>query len=143
MLDLQASDAASETTSGPNIMPLVDVMLLLLIFFLLASVFARPTLEVDLPDTANSQLQPEQQQQLTFVLDRDGQVFLNKIPIAMTDVQPRITAALTQDPQTPIIVRADKACPFKHFVAVMDAAKGAGATQLVVETTRTRTGEVP
>ena len=55
MLNLSEEQAQRNAVSGPSIMPLLDVMLLLLIFFLLASVFVQPTLEVDLPDAANSE----------------------------------------------------------------------------------------
>jgi biopolymer transport protein ExbD len=141
MLNLSADYPQSSTTTGLNLMPLMDVMMLLLIFFLLASVFARPTLEVDLPAAAHSRPEPERNQQLTISLNREGKIFVNRMPVPLDELPERITQALTRDRNTPVVVRADKECAFAHFVAVMDAAKGAGAAQLIVETTRAVPGE--
>ena len=49
MLNVSDEQAQRSEATGPSLMALLDVMLLLLIFFLLASVFVQPTLEVDLP----------------------------------------------------------------------------------------------
>jgi biopolymer transport protein ExbD len=54
--------------------------------------------------------------------------------VPLDELPERIAQALTRDRHTPVVVRADKGCAFAHFVAVMDAAKGAGAAQLTVET---------
>ena len=67
-------------------------------------------------------------------------MFLNQTPISLPDLQDHLMSALAQDPKRPIVVRADQQSPFARFVAVMDAAKGAGATQIVIET-RTDAGE--
>ena len=136
MLNLSADYTQTSTATGLSLTSLMDVMMLLLIFFLLASVFARPTLEVDLPTAAHSRPEPEHNQQLTISLNREGKIFVNRMPVPLDELPERITQALTRDRNTPVVVRADKECAFAHFVAVMDAAKGVGAAQLIVETTR-------
>lgn len=143
MLNLSDDYPQSRTVSGLNLMPLMDVMMLLLIFFLLASVFARPTLEVDLPEATHSRSEPAHNQQLTISLDREGSIFVNRAPIPLEELPKRITQALMHDSDTPVVVRADKECDFAHFVAVMDAAQGAGATQLIIETSRVVSGAQP
>jgi biopolymer transport protein ExbD len=141
MLNLSADYPQTSTATGLSLTSLMDVMMLLLIFFLLASVFARPTLEVDLPAAAHSRPEPERNQQLTISLNREGKIFVNRMPVPLDELPERITQALTRDRNTPVVVRADKECAFAHFVAVMDAAKGAGAAQLIVETTRAVPGD--
>jgi biopolymer transport protein ExbD len=141
MLNLSADYTQSHPVSGLNLTSLLDVMMLLLIFFLLASVFARPTLEIDLPDAAHSRSEPTHPQQLTISVNREGQIFVNRTPLPLEELAARVTQTLTQDRTTPIVVRADKACAFAHVVAVMDAVKGAGAAQLIVETTMPEPGE--
>jgi biopolymer transport protein ExbD len=54
MLDVSSSQTDASNDPSLNIMPLLDVMLLLLIFFLLASVFIRPTLDFDLPQATQN-----------------------------------------------------------------------------------------
>ena len=134
MLDVSRHNEAAQGGLGSSITPLLDVTLLLLIFFLLTSIFVQPTLEVDLPGATNSDPNLEAHDLVTITVSRDGEVFLNQTPIALPDLQDRLTSALAQDPKRPIVVRADQQSAFARFVSVMDAAKGAGATQIMIET---------
>ncbi len=138
MLNLSEEQARRGGASGPSLMPLLDVMLLLLIFFLLASVFVQPTLEVDLPDAAHSESDPPQNDLLTISVSSDGDVFINKQFVPLEQLQGRIEAAVAADPEVPVMVRADEQSAFRYFVSVMDAVKGAGAVQLTIETQRGR-----
>ena len=133
MLNL-SDEQARQATAGPSLMPLLDVILLLLIFFLLASVFAQPTLEVDLPEAAHSESSVEQDEILSISVSSNGDIFINKALVPLSELQSRIETALQQDQEMPVMVRADKQSAFEHFVKVMDAVKGAGAKQLIIET---------
>ena len=134
MLNLSDEQTRQSPVAGPSLMPLLDVMLLLLIFFLLASVFAQPTLEVDLPEAANSESSVEQNEILSISVSPNGEIFINKTLVPLADLQDRIQDALSQDAEMPVMVRADKQSAFEYFVRVMDAVKGAGAKQLIIET---------
>ena len=72
MLDISTEHTQTRGGPGPNIMPLLDVMLLLLIFFLLASVFIQPTLNVDLPQATNSTQDFRHHKQITIVVTATG-----------------------------------------------------------------------
>jgi biopolymer transport protein ExbD len=109
-------------------------MLLLLIFFLLASVFAQPTLDVDLPEASNSESSVEQNEILSISVSPNGEIFINKTLVSLKDLQGRIEEALSHEAEMPVLVRADRQSAFEHFVNVMDAVKGAGAKQLIIET---------
>ena len=134
MLNVSEEQAQRGESSGPSLMALLDVMLLLLIFFLLASVFVQPTLEVDLPDAENSEAEPPETGLLTISVSSDGDVFINKQFVPIEDLQGRIEVAVAEDPNVPVMVRADEQSAFRYFVNVMDAVKGAGVTQLTIET---------
>jgi biopolymer transport protein ExbD len=134
MLNLSDEQARHSAAAGPSIMPLLDVMLLLLIFFLLASVYVQPTLEVELPEADHSESAVEQNNILTISVSPDGDFFVNQTLVPLPDLQRRIEAALAQDADLPVLVRADKQSAFEYFVKVMDAVKGAGAKQLIIET---------
>ena len=141
MLNTSEEQAQRSVVSGPSLMPLLDVMLLLLIFFLLASVFVQPTLEVDLPDAAHSESDTPQNDILTISVSSNGDVFINKTFVPLEELQGRIEAAVAEDPELPVMVRADEQSAFRYFVKVMDAVKGAGATQLTIETQRAQEEE--
>jgi biopolymer transport protein ExbD len=134
MLDLSTEYTQTRGGPGPNIMPLLDVMLLLLIFFLLASVFIQPTLSVDLPQAANSTQDFSHHKQLTIVVTATGEIRVNDTPVPLPQLQDHLATAMAKNPDLPMLVRADKQSLFEHFVAVMDAVKGAGATELIIET---------
>ena len=136
MLNVSEEQAQHGVTSGLSVMPLLDVMLLLLIFFLLASVFVQPTLEVDLPDAEHSASDVPRNNILTISVSSDGDVFLNKTFFPLEELQGRIEAAVAEDPAVPVMVRADEQSAFRYFVRIMDAVKGAGAAQLTIETQR-------
>ena len=134
MLNVSAEQAQGSEGTGPSLMALLDVMLLLLIFFLLASVFVQPTLEVDLPDAENSEAEPPEIDLLTISVSSDGDVFINKQFVPLEQLQGRIEAAVAEDPEVAVMVRADEQSAFRYFVNVMDAVKGAGVVQLTIET---------
>ncbi len=134
MLDISAEHSQSRSGPSPSLMPLLDVMLLLLIFFLLASVFIQPTLSVDLPQAANSTQDFSHHKQLTIVVTATGEIRVNNTPIPLPQLRDHVRNAVVQNPTLPILVRADKQSLFEHFVAVMDAVKGAGAAELMIET---------
>ena len=134
MLNVSEEHARRSEATGPSLMALLDVMLLLLIFFLLASVFVQPTLEVDLPDAENSEAEPPETGLLTISVSSDGDVFINKQFVPIQELQGRIETAVAADPEVPVMVRADELSAFRYFVNVMDAVKGAGVVQLTIET---------
>ncbi len=138
MLDMSTEHAETRAGSAPNIMPLLDVMLLLLIFFLLASVFVQPTLSVDLPQAANSSQTFEHNKQLTIVVAATGEIRVNNTPVPLAQLRDHIAEAVARNAEIPILVRADKQSMFEYFVAVMDAVKGAGALELRIETRPTK-----
>ena len=134
MLNVSDEQAQRNEGTGPSLMALLDVMLLLLIFFLLASVFVQPTLEVDLPDAENSEPEPPEMGLLTISVSSDGDVFINKQFVPLEQLQGRIETAVAEDPEVAVMVRADEQSAFRYFVNVMDAVKGAGVVQLTIET---------
>ena len=134
MLNVSDEQAQRSEATGPSLMALLDVMLLLLIFFLLASVFVQPTLEVDLPDAENSEPEPPEMGLLTISVSSDGDVFINKQFVPLEQLQGRIETAVAEDPEVAVMVRADELSAFRYFVNVMDAVKGAGVVQLTIET---------
>ena len=134
MLNVSEENAQRSEGTGPSLMALLDVMLLLLIFFLLASVFVQPTLEVDLPDAENSEAEPPETDLLTISVSSDGDVFINKQFVPIEELQGRIETAVAVNPEVPVMVRADEQSAFRYFVNVMDAVKGAGVVQLTIET---------
>ena len=125
-----ASDDSNET--GIDISPLIDCVFILLIFFIVTTVFVEEAgVEVDKPQAASA-VQLEKNSILIAVTSK-GNVVYGGRDIGITGVRP-LVKRLTQKEVMPVIVQADLAVPAGLFVRVIDEAKLAGATKVSVAT---------
>lgn len=108
--------------------PLIDVVFQLLIFFMLASSFLTPMLNLTLP-TANAQDKP-QTERLIVSVDKSGQIFVNAEPVSLDTLQEALARRLSREPTGAVHLRGDEDMPYKLFVQIMDTARQAGARQI-------------
>ncbi|QCU89699.1 biopolymer transporter ExbD [Thiomicrorhabdus sediminis] len=119
---------------GINVIPLIDVMLVLLAVVLMtASFIVKDSLEVDLPETSNSQpyQQPNDTPLVKIVVDKDNQVYIGKTAYNETQLQEFIQ---TLDKTQPVSLEVDKQAQFGSFVAVIDLLKGEQLNNLSILT---------
>jgi biopolymer transport protein ExbD len=116
-LDLRLSSLDED---GLDITPLIDVLFLLLTFFILAATFVAPSLEVRLAQAKNLSSSQSQDHSLTFSIDYQGDIYYEQKKIAAGDLE-KILAA--HNPDTPIIFNIDQEAPFEAFMVVLDEAK--------------------
>ena len=112
-----------------NLIPLIDVLLVIIIFLMLTTTYAKFSgLEINLP-TADASKQAEQPNEVSVAVTAAGQVLVNKTPLAATDVR-SISEALRRaagDRQDPLIViNADAKATHQSVVDIMQAAQTAG-----------------
>lgn len=112
-----------------NLIPMIDVLLVIIIFLMMTTTYAKFSgIEINLP-TADSSKAPEQPNEIDVAVTATGQILVNKSPIAGTDVK-AIAEALQrasggkQDPT--IIINADAKATHQSVVDVMQAAQTAG-----------------
>jgi biopolymer transport protein ExbD/biopolymer transport protein TolR len=115
-----------------NVVPLVDVVLVLLIIFMLTAPIIQSGIEVSVPKTKTvSELTKEL---LVVSINRDQQLFVGSDPININDLGDRLQARI-KDPETAMIyLRADEEVPFGTITRVMDRAKLAGVQHINVVT---------
>ncbi len=116
-----------------NITPLIDVVFLLLIFFMVSTTFQREAeLSIELPEASN-QAQDTQDQKIEVAIDATGRYFVNGRPLVNRQPQ-TIRNALKQAAQgkndTPVVISADANTPHQAVVTVMDAARQLGMLRL-------------
>ncbi len=115
-----------------NVVPLIDVFLVLLVVILLTSSFVvHRVLEVSLPTASQGALPEENHQRVVLVLDAQGNSYWHDEPVSLSEISGRLSA-LPQD--TPIDIRIDKACAFEAVVSVIDLLKALRMTGFSVHT---------
>ena len=119
--------------SEPNVTPLVDVMLVLLIVFMVAAPLLTAGVAVDLPETASSPL-PGQDEPLSVTVGRDGKVYLQESAIAVDQLAARLEAITQRNHDARIFVRGDKDVNYGLVMTVMGAIHAAGFTKVALLT---------
>ena len=109
----------------PDLTPLIDCVFLLLIFFMVTTVFLHTKgLEVDLP--AKSDPVQEQKKDINVLLDDNGRIEIKGEAIEKMALGPRLVLAMDEANNKNIIIQAQPECAQKHVVYVVDTAKGVG-----------------
>jgi biopolymer transport protein ExbD len=119
---------------------LIDVVFLLLIFFMVSTTFERQALlKVDLPEASAVEDRTELPELLELVIDSDGRMFLNDQRLVDSD-EATLRAAIEQivgeDRETPLVLRADRNTPHHFVVTAMDVAAQLGFSNLSIATDR-------
>lgn len=118
-----------------NVVPYIDVMLVLLIIFMITAPIVQQGVEIELPKVAANSLPPEQQEPLILTVSRQGDYYLNvgdKLgdPVASDEVQRRVRIILQQKPQIPVLVRGDKDVDYGSVTTAMVLLQNAGVEKV-------------
>jgi len=115
-----------------EIIPMIDVIFFLLVFFMVStlSMTINRGLPVNLPTAATSQKDVRENVSLTVM--QDGKMFLNKEPVTLQDMGPRVKAALTSDPRLAVVINADGQVLHSTVVDILDELRQAGISGLAI-----------
>jgi len=117
-----------------EITPLVDMVLLLLIFFMLSTTFiVTPGIKVNLPKASAEKVSREQKE-VRLIITEDNRVFLEKTVVTMNELERKLRGVAQKNPQTLVIIQADAKALHGKVVEVMDAAKTSGLSRLAIAT---------
>ncbi len=123
------SQRSSAPVSEINMVPLIDVMLVLLVIFIIAAPLLTHAVKLELPQ-ASSQPNIAKAEKIEFAIDATGATYWNGEPVGREQVVERFAAAGQQQPQPEIHLRADQAVPYKHVARVLADASRAGLTKV-------------
>jgi biopolymer transport protein ExbD len=116
-----------------NITSLIDVLFLLLIFFMVSSTFLeQPGIQLELPEAKSSVL--VEQKEFTLFVNQNGTLFLNDSEISLKDLETRIREVLPRMKDVALILKADKDVNYGLVVEVIDAVKNSGLKKLIIGT---------
>jgi biopolymer transport protein ExbD len=110
----------------PNLTPLIDIVFLLLVFFMLTSHFVREeNIKVDLPVAQSGE--PDDNEYIQVVLDAQSRILLRDHFIDIGELESRLRDELSRQPDKVVRIRGDRAVTLGLAVGVLDAARKAGA----------------
>jgi biopolymer transport protein TolR len=112
--------------SDINVVPYIDVMLVLLIIFMVTAPLMQQGIDVNLPKAKGKDLPPEER--ISLVVKKGGALFLNDHPVSKADMISRLTAISKLNPN--VFLRADKDVPYGTVVEIMGDIKEAGIEKL-------------
>jgi biopolymer transport protein ExbD len=116
-----------------NIAPLIDIVFLLLIFFVLTSHFvSHKGFKVKLPKAVNAQTQKNEQ--VIVFIDKEGGIYVNDQKIKIDRLKGLIRSELNKADSKTVVIKADESVPLGLAIKVMDAAREANADGLVIST---------
>lgn len=118
-----------------NITPLIDIVFLLLIFFMISTTFAEShAIKVKLPAAGTSTVESSVKD-ITVSIKEDGGVFFEDKEISIPVLKQKMEDGLKSNPKIALIVRADKKVEHGKVVGVLDIAKRTGIQKIAVATT--------
>ena len=120
---------ASTPMAEINMVPLIDVMLVLLVIFIVTAPLLTHAVRLELPQ-ASSQVQTAEPDKIEFALDASGQRYWNGEPVTREEAAARFAAAGQRSPQPAVHLRADQAVPYRHVAQTLADASRAGLTKL-------------
>jgi biopolymer transport protein ExbD len=116
-----------------NITSLIDCIFMLLLFFMITSTFLeQPGIKLELPaarTTANSE-----PQEYVLTVDKKGELFLNRQPLTLAELEAEIRKALPQMKDSALVLKADQEITHGLVVRIMDMAKRGGIKKLIIGT---------
>ncbi len=128
----QIDRRAGTSLSDINIVPFVDVVLVLLIIFMITAPILQSGIEVELPKTRT--VKEISEERLVVTIDRAQRVYLGNEPVNLRELGKKILAQAPDAKARAVYVRSDASVPFGSFATVVDALREAGIQNVSVVT---------
>ena len=122
-------NGASHTVSEINMVPLIDVMLVLLVIFIITAPLLSHSIKINVPQ-ASAQPVEQEPKIIDVAIDANGQVFWNEEAVSIDQLKERFLAEAALDPQPDLRIRADLNTRYEVLAQLMSSAKGAGMKRL-------------
>lgn len=126
-----------------EIIPMIDTMFFLLVFFMIATLAMtlQRGMPVNLPTAASTTDKVKEQVSLT--LTEDGTLYYNKEPIALHELEPRLSAVLQADPEPTVVINADEKISHGRVIEVMDHVRLSGISSMAIATKPKKRDKAP
>lgn len=140
---MRLRQTSGEDEPAVNLTPLIDVVFILLIFFMVSTTFQRESeIKIELPEASAEPLE-ERKELLEIVIDADGHYFIDEQQVVNTELETLQTAIrkfLGEQTEIPVVIRADRRTPYESVVRAMDATAQLGLVQMSLATSQPENG---
>ena len=126
-MGMSAGGGGSNLTNEPNVVPMIDIMLVLLIIFMIMQPLMRKAVDLQLPDP-NPEASTANQESNQIVLEvlADGSFAVNREPLTKARLGPRLREIYDLRPDKIIFLKGDRTVIYQDVIYAMDVARGAG-----------------
>jgi biopolymer transport protein ExbD len=124
-----SESSADDALAEINMVPLIDVMLVLLVIFIVAAPMLTHAVKVDLPRAASApqQVRPDAVQ---LSIDGDGLIYWNQAKLTSVEFEQKLRAAAQARPQPELHLNAERSTPYEKVAEVMSTAAREGVTRI-------------
>ncbi|MFH0964008.1 MAG: biopolymer transporter ExbD [Planctomycetota bacterium] len=113
---------------GIDLTPIVDMVFLLLIFFMLSSSFLQPSIRLELPSGTNTD--KEKRQEIIITVDRNENIYVNLEKVTLQTLGLKLQEKMAESGERSVTFRGDRRIRYEIFIKVADIAKSVGATTI-------------
>lgn len=136
-LELNITQQLEKNKPEISMAPLIDVVFLLLIFFVVATIFPDDKgIIVNKPETKTSQMISAKS--MTFYINEKNEIYFKDRLIAYTDIKRLVSQQIAATPNIGVVLKVDKKATTEAMIKVMDASKQAGANNVGIATNALR-----
>jgi biopolymer transport protein TolR len=123
---MSAGSGGGGLTNEPNVTPMIDVLLVLLIIFMLVVPMARKAIDVQLPDPTPQPATAVQPDQIVMEVCKNATYSINKQPVPKDQLGAKLKEIYDPRPDKIIFVKGCNEAKYQEVITAMDAARGAG-----------------
>ena len=135
MRELFSQTVEQEEESAIDITPMLDIVFIMLIFFIVTATFVKESgIDVNRPD-ANTATQQDRAN-ILIAIDETGAIFIDRRRVEIDALRANIERLHAENPQGTVVIQADENASTKQLVAVMDASREAGVYDVAIATER-------
>jgi len=136
---------AGSQMSSPNVIPMADIMLVLLIIFMVVTPMLQKTTPVDLArtQTARDMVDADKDDAIVVAITRDGSIFLNNSQTHKEELSTEVKDRISNRLDKTVYVKSDARAKYGDVVAVVDEIRSAGVDQVGLLTERVQTRQTP
>ena len=125
------TSVSTDDESEVNITPLIDIVFIMLIFFIVTATFVKEAgIDVNKPDAPTAEV--KKKANILIAIDANNNIWLDRRKIDIRSVIPNIKRLRAENPQGSVVIQADEESKNKMLVEVMDAARQAGVINIAL-----------